>query len=156
MRYSSETYHAPLRTKLALAFYHRESANMQLPSSPRLGILFLVLGSFCPQVRPAQPVPAAPVFLATRVPVVPADTPGISERPNADPRQFYVVDGVLILYYFVVYALLYNRRDSAAVVIQYTPPANLSPAQLRFLLTGDSDRKTVLGQNLARVVFRLI
>jgi len=67
----------------------------------------------------------------------------MAERPDADQRQFFVVDAVLILYYFVVFTLLTFRRDSAADVVQYTPPANLSPAQLRFLLTGDSDRKTV-------------
>lgn len=110
---------------------------MQLPSRPRFAILFLAMATFCPLARPAQ------VLLAAQPTAVSADHPGISERPDADPRQFYVIDAVLILYFFVVYVLLTRRRDSAAVVIHYAPPANLSPAQLRFLLTGDSDRKTV-------------
>ncbi|HWN75949.1 MAG TPA: hypothetical protein VNO13_09400 [Candidatus Udaeobacter sp.] len=95
------------------------------------------MASFCPQVRSAQ------VLLAPQSSGVPATAASSGERPNADPREFFVVDAVLILYYFVVYTLLTSRRDSAAVVIHYSPPANFSPAQLRFLLTCDSDRKTV-------------
>jgi len=103
---------------------------MLLPFRPHFAILFLAMASLCPQARAQSPG-------------LPADAAGISERPNADPRQFLVVDAILILYYSAVYILLTSRRDSAAVVIHYAPPANLSPAQLRFLLTGDSDRKTV-------------
>ena len=116
---------------------------MRLLACPRRWILFLALASLCPQTTPAQPQFASQILLATLSPGVPSGAPGISDRPDADPRQFYLVDAILILSYFVVYALLTARRDSAAVMIQYAPPANLSPAQLRFLLTGDSDRKTV-------------
>jgi len=116
---------------------------MRLLAYPRRWILFLALASFCLLARPAQSVAPAQLLLAAQTYGTPADTPGISERHNVDPRLFLAVDAILILYYLAVYLLLTSRRDSAAVVIHYTPPANLSPAQLRFLLTGDSDRKTV-------------
>jgi hypothetical protein len=116
---------------------------MRLLAYPRRSILFLALASFCPQTMPAQRELASQIQVAVLPSGVPSGAPGTSDRPDTDPRQFYLVDAILILSYFVAYALLTGRRNSAAVVIQYAPPANLSPAQLRFLLTGDSDRKTV-------------
>ncbi len=116
---------------------------MQLPSSPRLTLFFLALASFCPQARPAHSNTSTHSVLAASLAGGSTENSAMAERPNADPRQFFVVDAVLILYYFVIFALLTFRRDSAADVVQYAPSANLSPAQLRFLLTGDSDRKTV-------------
>ena len=142
-RYSSATCRAVIRIKFPMPFYHQENVNMQLPWPCRFAILCLTLASLFPQALPAHGTAPAHLLLAASPPGFADNATGISEPANVDPRRFLAVDAILILYYFVVYGLLSLRRDSAAVVIQYTPPANLSPAQLRFLLTGDSDRKSV-------------
>ena len=53
------------------------------------------------------------------------------------------MDGLLILYYVGVYKWLHRERSLFSVVPQYTPPDRLSPAAMRYLLAGDSDRQTV-------------
>jgi hypothetical protein len=116
---------------------------MRLPRYLRLGLLLLAAAFSYAQPRPAQAAHTARLLLASQLPRVPIDAPRLGDHPNTDPRQYFVIDAILLLYYFAVYAILYTRRDSAPVVIQYAPPENLSPAQLRLLLTGDSDRKTV-------------
>jgi Predicted membrane protein (DUF2207) C-terminal domain len=116
---------------------------MRLTWHFRFATLYLLLASIFPQALPTHATAPPHLLLAASPQGFADNARGISEPANVDPRWFLAVDAILILYYFVVYALLALRRDSAAVVIQYTPPANLSPAQLRFLLTGDSDRKSV-------------
>jgi hypothetical protein len=80
---------------------------MPLSFRPRFAILFLAMASFCPQVRSAR------VLLAAQSSGVPATAASSGERPNADPREFFVVDAVLILYYFVVYSRRLGRLPRA-------------------------------------------
>lgn len=68
---------------------------------------------------------------------------GFSEREFVDPRWYFLVDGLLILYYIGVYKWLHRKRDAEPIVAQYAPPKDLSPGAMRYLLTGDSDRQTV-------------
>jgi hypothetical protein len=50
---------------------------------------------------------------------------------------------LLVGYYFVVWLLVGRDPKPGIVVPQYSPPAGMSPAEMRYLLTGASDRKTV-------------
>jgi len=66
-----------------------------------------------------------------------------SARETINPWWYVFVDGLLILYYVGVYQWLRRERSPVPVVPQYTPPDRLSPAAMRYLLAGDSDRQTV-------------
>lgn len=116
---------------------------MRLPSRPRISFLIGVLGFlFLPPVSFSAPLLSQPVQ-AVVPPPLPGRLPPPDERDFVDPRRFLLIDGVLLLYYVIISKALNSRREAAPLVIEYAPPANLSPAQLRYLLTGDSDSKTV-------------
>jgi len=66
-----------------------------------------------------------------------------SARETINPWWYVFVDGLLILYYVGVYQWLRRERSPVPVVPQYTPPDRMSPAAMRYLLAGDSDRQTV-------------
>jgi hypothetical protein len=69
---------------------------------------------------------------------------GFSEREAVDPRWYFLIDGLLVLYYAGVYKWLHRKGGAEPVVMaQYAPPMELSPGAMRYLLSGDSDRQTV-------------
>jgi hypothetical protein len=62
---------------------------------------------------------------------------------SASDSRFAFLLILLIGYYGVVWLLAGRRPRPGAIVPQYAPPAGLSPAEMRYLLTGNCDRKTV-------------
>jgi hypothetical protein len=64
-------------------------------------------------------------------------------RDTVDPRWYLVVVLLVTAYYLCLYLLVHRARIPVPLVPSYSPPQNLSPAALRYLFTGDSDRKTV-------------
>jgi hypothetical protein len=116
---------------------------VRLPSRPRISFLIAAFGFlFSPPVSFSAPSLSHPVQ-ALVPPPLPGRLPPPGERDFVDPRRFLFIDGVLLLYYVILAKALSSTRETAPLVIEYAPPANLSPAQLRYLLTGDSDSKTV-------------
>jgi hypothetical protein len=49
----------------------------------------------------------------------------------------------LFIYYVVAWFLVARRPKGGAIMPQYTPPGNMSPAEMRYVLTGTCDEKTV-------------
>jgi hypothetical protein len=64
-------------------------------------------------------------------------------RPSANPGAYFAAPLLLLLYYLTLFLLVHRRRDPVPLIPQYAPPKNLSPAALRYIFTGDSDRKSV-------------
>lgn len=77
----------------------------------------------------------------------PEATPSAFEPLGSDPNLtwFLLVPMLLAAYYFA--AIYWIRRSNAldTVVTQYSPPLNLSPAAIRYALTGEIDEKGVAG-----------
>ena len=63
----------------------------------------------------------------------------------ADARTILVIIAFLLLYYALVAWWVRRRLESsgATIVVQYAPPANMSPAEVRYLVTGNADPQTV-------------
>jgi hypothetical protein len=59
----------------------------------------------------------------------------------ADIRTFLYLPSLLILYYLCVSLWLQRSRHAGVAMAQYTPPEDMSPGQIRYLFTGDSDHK---------------
>jgi len=89
------------------------------------------------------PLRAAAAASFSALPILLQFQADYSARENINPWWYFFVDGLLILYYVGVYKWLHRERSPASVVPQYTPPGKLSPAAMRYLLVGDSDRQTV-------------
>jgi hypothetical protein len=49
----------------------------------------------------------------------------------------------LLFYYAVAWFLVARRPKGGAIMPQYTPPGNMSPAEMRYVLTGTCDEKSV-------------
>ncbi len=64
-------------------------------------------------------------------------------REVVEPRWYFATVFALTLYYLILYMAVHRTREPVPVLTQYSPPKNLSPAALRYLFTGDSDRKTI-------------
>lgn len=62
---------------------------------------------------------------------------------SARDLQLMLLPCLLLGYYLAVWLLVARPPKRGVIVPQYTPPANISPAEIRYLLTGASDRKTV-------------
>lgn len=57
--------------------------------------------------------------------------------------KLLLLPSALIAYYFVVWLLAGRDPKPGVEMPQYTPPDNMSPAEMRYLLTRSADRKTV-------------
>jgi hypothetical protein len=57
--------------------------------------------------------------------------------------KLLLLPSLLLAYYLVVWFLVGQDPKPGIVVPQYAPPANMSPAEMRYLLTSTADRKTV-------------
>lgn len=49
----------------------------------------------------------------------------------------------LCMYYLIALWLVGKQPPAGVIVANYEPPANMSPAEMRYLLTGSTDRKSV-------------
>jgi hypothetical protein len=49
----------------------------------------------------------------------------------------------LVVYYLIAWLIVGRPLPQGHIVPQYAPPAGMSPAEVRYLLTGSTDRKTV-------------
>jgi hypothetical protein len=70
-------------------------------------------------------------------------TPPASSLNSSDPTLYFLVPGLLILYYLAARYWINAHADPGAIVTQYTPPQNLSPGALRYSLTGSFDPKAI-------------
>src|SRR2546430_8434671 len=57
--------------------------------------------------------------------------------------HYQIFLALLVGYYFVVWLFAGRDPKPGVIVSQYSPPAGMSPAEMRYLLVGASDRKTV-------------
>ena len=62
--------------------------------------------------------------------------------PNFSPVDF-ALPFALCGYYLIALLLVGKNPPQGAVVAKYAPPANMTPAEVRYLLTGSTDRKSV-------------
>jgi hypothetical protein len=62
--------------------------------------------------------------------------------PNASPVDFWL-PAALCVYYLIALLLVGKELPEGVIVAKYAPPANMSPAEVRYLLTGSTDRKSV-------------
>jgi Predicted membrane protein (DUF2207) C-terminal domain len=58
------------------------------------------------------------------------------------PAEF-VLPFALCCYYAIALLLVGKNPSQGAIVARYQPPANMTPAEVRYLFTGSTDRKTV-------------
>ena len=61
---------------------------------------------------------------------------------NASPVDF-LLPAALCIYYLIAQLLVGKELPEGVIVARYTPPASMSPAEVRYLLTGSTDRKSV-------------
>jgi len=57
--------------------------------------------------------------------------------------HYQIFPAILVGYYFVVWLFVGRDPKPGVIVSQYASPAGMSPAEMRYLLTRASDRKTV-------------
>jgi hypothetical protein len=62
--------------------------------------------------------------------------------PNPLPSEF-ALPFALCCYYVIALILVGKNPPQGVIVAKYGPPANMSPAAVRYLLTGSTDRKSV-------------
>ena len=62
---------------------------------------------------------------------------------SARDLQLMMLPCLLLGYYLIVWLLVGRGPKRGVIVPQYTAPANMSPAEIHYLLTGGADRKTV-------------
>ena len=62
--------------------------------------------------------------------------------PNASPVDFWL-PAALCVYYLIALLRVGKELPEGVIVAKYAPPANMSPAEVRYLLTGSTDRKSV-------------
>lgn len=56
---------------------------------------------------------------------------------------YWLLPGPLCAYYLIMWVLVGQDPKQGTIVPQYAPPGNMSPAAMRYLLTGTTDRKSV-------------
>lgn len=56
---------------------------------------------------------------------------------------FFILPAALCLYYVVVWTAFGRNPKQGTIVPQYEPPGGMSPAAMRYLMTGTTDRKSV-------------
>ncbi|MGH9565278.1 MAG: hypothetical protein ACRD4I_04800, partial [Candidatus Angelobacter sp.] len=56
--------------------------------------------------------------------------------------SFLCLPGALLAYYLLVWQVVGRDPKLRTIMAQYAPPANVSPAEARYALTGTSDYKT--------------
>jgi hypothetical protein len=83
------------------------------------------------------------IALATLHP--PETDPSLLKAVASDPNFIWYVLIPIFLAVYLLAALSWIRRTNppGAVVIQYSPPLSLSPAAMRYVLTGEFDQKDV-------------
>jgi Predicted membrane protein (DUF2207) len=57
--------------------------------------------------------------------------------------RFLILPFALLAYYVITWAVVARRPKASTIVPQYTPPGNMTPAEMRFLCVGMTDQKTV-------------
>src|SRR6185295_13696540 len=62
--------------------------------------------------------------------------------PNVSPFDLWL-PAALCVYYLIVLLLVGKELPEGVIVAKYAPPANMTPAEVRYLLTGSTDRKSV-------------
>jgi hypothetical protein len=86
--------------------------------------------AWCIALVTVQPPEPAPSLLTV-----------LSSEPNL--IWYLLVPILLAAYYFAALSWIRRSNPLGAVVIQYSPPLNLSPAAMRYVLTGEFDEKEV-------------
>ncbi|HSS97324.1 MAG TPA: hypothetical protein VLK33_09850 [Terriglobales bacterium] len=61
---------------------------------------------------------------------------------NLSPFDFWL-PATLCVYYFIALLLVGKGPAQGVIVAKYGPPGNMSPAEVRYLLNGSTDRKSV-------------
>ena len=56
---------------------------------------------------------------------------------------YFILPAVLCFYYLLARLIIGPNLPQGPIVPKYTPPGDMSPAQMRYLLTGATDRKSV-------------
>jgi len=57
--------------------------------------------------------------------------------------SYMILPAALFAYYLVAWILVGRNPPQGAIIPKYAPPADMSPAAVRYLLTGTTDRKSV-------------
>src|ERR1051326_3587605 len=61
---------------------------------------------------------------------------------NLSASEFWL-PAALCVYYLIALLLVGKELPQGTIVAKYEPPANTSPAEMRYLLNGSTDRKSV-------------
>src|ERR1700736_3825974 len=90
-------------------------------------------------------MPGLPWCIALATVQPPEAVPSLPRALAGDPNSIWylLVPILLAAYYFVALSWVRRSNPPGAVVIQYSPPLNLSPASMRYVLTGEFDEKEV-------------
>ncbi len=99
--------------------------------------------AFCAAMLAALPLQASAAQLFAAVHILVLKKSCSWAREVVEPRWYFATVFALTLYYLILYIAVHRTREIIPVLTQYSPPKNLSPAALRYLFTGDSDRKTI-------------
>ena len=99
--------------------------------------------AFCAAMLAALPLQASAAQLFAAVHILVLKKSCSWAREVVEPRWYFATVFALTLYYLILYVAVHRTREIIPVLTQYSPPKNLSPAALRYLFTGDSDRKTI-------------
>ncbi|MGH9712215.1 MAG: DUF2207 family protein [Candidatus Acidiferrales bacterium] len=81
-------------------------------------------------------------FLSS-IALLPSSNPATWVRHTNDPGAYIAAPLLALLYYLLLFLFVHRPYQQEALIPQYSPPKNLSPAALRYLFTGDSDSKSL-------------
>jgi hypothetical protein len=89
----------------------------------------------------------------------PEADPSVVKAVAGDPNfiWYVLIPIVLVAYLFAALSWMRRTNPPGAVVIQYSPPLNLSPAAMRYVVTGEFDEREVAASIVhlsARVLIR--